>query len=226
MIRAAIFASGAGTNAENILQFAKGHADRIAVAVVICNTPGAGVIARAEKHGVPCEVVPVEREGFASFREARFAQEEKVAALLRRYGVDWVLLAGYMQVIGPALLEPYAGRMVNIHPSLLPQFPGRDGYGDAWKAGVRESGVTVHFVDEGVDTGPVILQKTFPREEGDTFEDFRARGMRAEYAAYREFLEGLIKEAESFIKEASEDAVMDAGLIAEAQRVEHYEIAG
>lgn len=197
-ITAAVFASGSGSNAENILRFALEHPEALSIPLVICNKPGAGVLARAEKLGFPCKVIPVEREGFASFKEARYAQEEKVVALLKAYGVNWAFLAGYMQILGPVFLgyfaDPAAGRnrIVNIHPSLLPAFPGKDGYGDAWNAGVEESGVTLHYVDEGVDTGPVIAQKTFPRLPEDSFEDFRARGMELEYQVYREFLATLI----------------------------------
>ena len=198
-IRAAILASGSGTNAENILSFEADNG-RLDIRCVICNKDGAGVIARAEKFGVPCHIVPVMRDGFDSFKQARLAQEEKVLALLQAEQVEWIFLAGYMQIISPAFLACFAdadlgvNKVVNIHPSLLPQFPGKDGYGDAWRAGVKTSGVTLHYVDEGVDTGPVIAQRSFDRHDDDTFEDFRARGMALEYEVYREFLAVLISD--------------------------------
>jgi phosphoribosylglycinamide formyltransferase-1 len=197
-IVAAVLASGNGSNAENILRFAQSHSDRISIPLVICNREGAGVVARCEKLGVPCEVVPVQREGHATFGAARLAQEKKVIELLDKRNVQWALLAGYMQIISPAFLKHFEdralgiNRIVNIHPSLLPQFPGKDGYGDAWNAGVKQSGVTLHYVDEGVDTGPVIAQKIFQRLPDDTFEAFRARGMQLEYQIYAEFLKNLI----------------------------------
>src|SRR5690606_19488551 len=96
MIRAAVFASGNGTNADNILRFARGHADRLHIAAVICNVEGAGVITRAQSYGVPCHVLPVTRASFGSFKTARLAQEDRIRAVLDDYGVEWAFLAGYM----------------------------------------------------------------------------------------------------------------------------------
>jgi phosphoribosylglycinamide formyltransferase-1 len=98
-----------------------------------------------------------------------------------------------MQIQSPAFIAAYPKRIVNIHPSLLPAFPGRDGYGDAFRANVPVSGVTLHYVDEGIDTGPVIAQKTFERLADDTLETFRARGMEKEYEIYREFIDDLAR---------------------------------
>lgn len=199
-LTAAVFASGNGTNAENILRYALANPEKISIPLVVCNKEGAGVVARAEKLGVECAVVPVVREGYPTFRDARIAQEKQVIALCESRGIEWALLAGYMQIISPLFLAHFAdkalgvNRIVNIHPSLLPQFPGKDGYGDAWNAGVTQSGVTLHFVDEGVDTGPVIAQKAFDRLPADTFDTFRARGMALEYQLYTEFLESLTGE--------------------------------
>lgn len=179
----AILASGNGTNAENIMRHAQKHADKLKIATVICNKAGAHVIERAKNCGVPCEVILRTGE--------KAAHEEAVLATLRKHNVEWVLLAGYMAILSPAFIAAYRGRIVNIHPSLLPQFPGKDGYGDAFAANVPQSGVTLHYVDEGVDTGPIIAQKTFPREAGDTLDNFRARGFELEYQIYREFLDNL-----------------------------------
>ena len=202
-IVAAVFASGNGSNAENILRFAQNSGGRLSIPLLICDKEGAGVLARAEKLGVPRAVIPVEGKG----REARRAQEDKILALLAKQGIKWAFLAGYMQIISPEFLKFFAdetlgvNRVVNIHPSLLPQFPGKDGYGDAWNAGVKKSGVTLHYVDEGVDTGPVIAQKTFDRRDDDTLETFRARGMELEYQIYTEFLASLIAETAALKKE-------------------------
>ena len=187
ILTAAILASGNGSNAENILQYAAQFPKKIKIPLVITDNKNAGVIMRARALGVPCAVV--EREG------NRAAQEEKIIALLKSHSVDWIFLAGYMAILSPVFVDQWRGRIVNIHPSLLPQFPGRDGYGDAFRANVATSGVTLHFVDEGIDTGPVILQKEFSRSPEDTLESFRARGMALEYQLYREFINNLIKEA-------------------------------
>jgi phosphoribosylglycinamide formyltransferase-1 len=196
-ITAAVFASGNGSNAENILRFALRHPDKVSIPLLICNKEGAVVIDRARSLGVPCAVVPLVRDGFPTYNDARIAQEKNIIKLLKEHHVEWALLAGYMQIISPLFLEHFfdktlgVNRVVNIHPSLLPAFPGKDGYGDAWRAGVGESGVTLHFVDDGIDTGPIIAQKPFPRHADDTLEIFRARGLALEYEIYTEFLENL-----------------------------------
>lgn len=182
----AVLASGNGSNAENILRHAQQYKGKLSVPLVICNVPGAFVIQRTQSLGVHCEVIP--RSG------AKDAHEREVLRVLKENKVEWVLLAGYMAILSPAFISAYRGRIVNIHPSLLPQFPGKDGYGDAFKADVKESGVTLHYVDEGVDTGPVIGQKTFPRLPDDTLETFRARGLELEYQLYREFIDKLAAE--------------------------------
>ncbi|MBU6474486.1 MAG: phosphoribosylglycinamide formyltransferase [Alphaproteobacteria bacterium] len=184
---AAVLASGGGSNAENILRHARTRAGGVEIPLVICDKAGAPVIGRAEKLGADCKVI--ERTGTKAEHEAA------IIAALEEYGIEWIFLAGYMAILSPAFVALYKNRIVNIHPSLLPQFPGKDGYGDAFRAGVITSGVTLHYVDAGVDTGPVIAQKTFPREEGDTLETFRARGMQLEYELYREFIDSLAKRA-------------------------------
>ncbi len=183
IIIGAIFASGSGTNAENILRFAHSRPE-IKIAVVICDQPGAGVIDRAEKFGVACEVIPAEKG-------AKVAHEKKVLERLSAHNVDWIFLAGYMRILSPDFIMHFPNRIVNIHPSLLPEFPGKDSYRRAYDAGVKTAGITLHYVDAGIDTGPVIKQKKFDRIDGESFDDFRARGLALEYQAYTEFLEEL-----------------------------------
>jgi len=198
-IRGAILASGNGSNAENIIRFCQKHAETIEIPVVICDQPEAGIISRAEKLGVPCSVIPVVWgvNDTASF--ARAVQEKKVLDVLSSYSIDWVFLAGYMRIISVDFLSRFAdsalkvNRIVNIHPSLLPTFPGKDSYRQAYDAKVKEAGVTLHFVDSGVDTGSIIAQKKFTRISGESFDDFQARGLALEYEVYREFLEQLSK---------------------------------
>ncbi len=187
IITAAVFASGSGSNAENILRHTQTRAERISIPLVICNKAGAPVIARAEKLGVPCKVI--ERTG------SKARQEAAIIAALEEHHIEWIFLAGFMAILSPDFVAAYKDRIVNIHPSLLPHFPGKDGYGDAFRANVPVSGVTLHYVDDGIDTGPIIAQRTFPREKDDTLETFRARGMELEYELYREFIDILVQRA-------------------------------
>jgi phosphoribosylglycinamide formyltransferase 1 len=191
-IRAAIFASGGGTNAENILR----HCEKfpgIQVPVIVTDQPYAGVIERAKKFNIPCDVVP-RAQGMD-----KKAHEQGILEALGRHGVEWLFLAGYMRILSPEFLSRFhddklgINRVVNIHPSLLPAFPGADAYLQAFNAGVKIAGVTLHFVDEGVDTGPIILQRAFERQEEESFDIFRARGMQLEYEIYAEFLAHLVE---------------------------------
>ena len=119
------------------------------------------------------------------------AYEEAIVALLEKNDIDLVCLAGYMKIVGPTLLAAYEGRIINIHPAYLPEFPGAHGIEDAWNAGVSQSGVTIHWVDNGVDTGKVIKQVRVPRLADDTIDSFEARIHEAEYKLYPEVLESL-----------------------------------
>ncbi len=119
------------------------------------------------------------------------AYEEALIQLLDKHQIDLVVLAGYMKIVGPTLLAQYEGRIINIHPAYLPEFPGAHGIEDAWQVGVSESGVTVHWVDSGVDTGQIIKQVRVPRLAEDTLETFEARIHEAEYQLYPAVLEEL-----------------------------------
>jgi phosphoribosylglycinamide formyltransferase-1 len=190
IIRAAVFASGNGSNAENILRHAEKH-PALQVLLILTDQPYAGVIERARKFGTPCEVVPRKKE------MDKATHEQMIIDVLKKHNVDWIFLAGYMRILSPEFLKGFhddklgVNRVVNIHPSLLPAFPGADSYLQAFNAGVKIAGVTLHFVDEGVDSGPIILQRAFEREEEESFETFRARGMELEYQIYAEFLKYL-----------------------------------
>ena len=114
--------------------------------------------------------------------------------LLQERAIDLVVLAGYMKIVGPTLLSAYEGRIINIHPAYLPEFPGAHGIQDAWEAGVTESGVTVHWVDAGVDTGQVIKQVRVPRLPDDSLETFEARIHEVEYELYPAVIRELLAE--------------------------------
>lgn len=180
-IRAAIFASGNGTNAENIWRFADDNGG-IDIVSVVTNKKNAGVIDRMLSHGITCDVLPSASD-----------QEDKILEIMLARKVEWIFLAGYMRLLSPKFISHFPQRIVNIHPSLLPMFAGKDAYHQAWDAGVETSGITLHYVDVGLDTGPIILQQTFPRLPDDDFEAFNARGMALEYDMYREFLSSLVQ---------------------------------
>ena len=165
--RIAVLASGGGTNLQAILDTLHGR-EGIEVAGVASDKPDAMALRRAEGAGVPTAVFPASE--FAD-REARDAA---LAGWLEGLGVDLVVLAGYMQLLSPRFIARFPDRVINVHPALLPSFPGIDAVGQALAHGVRVTGVTVHFVDEGVDTGPIILQRPVPvppDRQWDTLEE-------------------------------------------------------
>lgn len=121
----------------------------------------------------------------------REAGERRLGELCRERNVEWIVLAGFMRLLSPEFVRSYERRIVNIHPSLLPSFPGKDGIGDAWRRGVTVTGVTVHLVDEGMDSGPIVAQKAVPIYPGDSMEDLERRIHRVEHALYWRTLSGL-----------------------------------
>lgn len=181
----AVFASGNGSNFQAMLEN-----DSILekIVLLICDKPGAKVIERAHRYRIPTLVV--RRSDF----ETKKAYEQKIHDWLQQDEVTWIFLAGYMRLIGPTILDPFAGRIVNIHPSLLPAFPGKDAIGEALRAGVSETGVTIHYVDAGMDTGSVIIQQTIPIFPEDTYTDLQTRLQKTEHVLYPETIHTLIME--------------------------------
>lgn len=175
-----ILGSGAGSNMQAILDsIDAGHLDA-RIAVVLSDNPRALILERARARGIPA--VCIDCRGFRTkFPEQ--AQLDAVAAL-QDAGVDLVCLAGFMRIVGPPLLQAFPGRILNIHPSLLPAFPGLEAWKQALDAGVPETGCTVHLVDEGMDTGPILLQQRVPVLAGDTAESLHARIQQAEHLLY------------------------------------------
>lgn len=156
-----MFVSGEGTNLQAILGYAVGCPGWIVeVALVVTDKPWCRAVQRALGAGAP--VFAAEPKAFPS----RSAYERAILRELRAHGVDGIALAGYMRIVGSDILEAYPNRILNLHPSLLPAFPGRSAIADALSAGVTETGVTVHYVDAGVDTGPIIAQWRVPVTEG------------------------------------------------------------
>jgi phosphoribosylglycinamide formyltransferase 1 len=149
-MKVGVLASGAGTNLQAILDRVHGR-EGVEVVAVASDQPGAPALDRAARAGVPGGVFPV--------KEDRRARDAAIADFLERHGVELVVLAGYMALLDPVFLGRFPGRVVNVHPALLPAFPGLRAIEQALEYGVKVFGVTVHFVDEGVDTGPVIAQR-------------------------------------------------------------------
>ncbi len=173
-LRLGVLASGGGTNLQAILDSLHGRG-AVEVAAVGSDQPGARALERASKAGVESRHVP--RDQYPD-REAR---DLAVAAWLGERDVDLVVLAGYMQLLSAAFIERFGGRVINVHPALLPSFPGLDAIGQAYRHGVRVSGVTVHFVDTGVDTGPIILQEAIALEYTRPIEEFEDQVHRVEH---------------------------------------------
>jgi len=157
--RLVVLASGNGSNLQAIIDQLNGR-DRITVAAVGSDKPGAFALERAEAAGIATRTFPATDFG------NRADRDQAMADWIDRIEADLVVLAGYMQLLSPGFVERFRGKIINVHPSLLPAFPGLDAIGQAIEAGVRETGVTVHFVDEGTDTGPVILQRAIELEPG------------------------------------------------------------
>ncbi|RNA66727.1 phosphoribosylglycinamide formyltransferase [Alteribacter keqinensis] len=178
MTRLAVFASGSGSNFQAIVDAVNEGLFDAEVALLVCNKPGAKVIERAETAGIPAFVTsPGDYSSKAEFEKA-------IVSKLEENRCEWIILAGYMRLVGPTLLEHYEGRIVNIHPSLLPAFPGLDAIGQAMDKGVKITGVTVHYVDSGMDTGPIIAQKAVTIEEGDTRESVQKKVQKVEHILY------------------------------------------
>lgn len=177
-MRLAVLASGSGSNLQSILDACAAGGVPAEVAVVLCNVPGARALERAQRARVPAVLLP---HGKSASREA---YDEEVVAVLRRHRVDLVCLAGFMRLITPVLLGAFQDRILNIHPSLLPAFPGMHAVRKAVQAGVRVSGCTVHVVDEGTDTGPIVIQAAVPVLDGDTEETLAARILVQEHRCY------------------------------------------
>ena len=154
-LRVGVLASGTGTNLQAILDNVHGR-DGVEVVAVASDKPDAMALERAAASGVESVVFPADEFG------SRGQRDEALSAWLAERAVGLVVLAGYMQLLAPAFIVAWANRIINVHPALLPAFPGLDAVGQALAHGVKVSGVTVHFVDEGVDTGPIILQRAVP----------------------------------------------------------------
>src|SRR5690606_11777627 len=173
--RVAVFASGKGSNFEAMMSSSERELD---VGMLVCDRPKAHVIGLAAGFGV--ETVVLDPDQFASKEE----YEREILKKLKRANVQWIVLAGYMRIVGKVLLDAYPNRILNIHPSLLPAFPGKDAVKQALDYGVKVSGVTIHYVDEGIDTGPIIAQEPVTVFPKDTVETLQKRIQQVEHVLY------------------------------------------
>ena len=183
-----ILISGRGSNMAALVDAVQsGEIPDSQVSVVISDKPDAPGLMKAKERGV--EILVIERAG-----RKRAEHDAEIAAELKKRGVELVCLAGYMRLLSPEFIHAFPDRIVNIHPSLLPAFPGLDAQAQAIEAGVKISGCTVHFVNEDLDAGPVILQRSVPVLDGDTAETLSARILEQEHPAYVEAVRKLVTE--------------------------------
>lgn len=184
-LRVGVLASGRGSNLRAIIERSRAGEIDVEVAVVLSDVPDSPALDCAREAGIPAVYVP------AGTFKTKLTPEAEVeyAEALERFDVDVVALAGFMRILHAPFLDRFAGRVVNIHPSLLPAFPGLRAQEQALNYGVRWSGATVHFVNAGVDAGPVILQAPVPVQDGDTAETLAARILVEEHRVYPEALQ-------------------------------------
>ena len=188
----AVLVSGRGSNLQSIIDSIESGSIRdVKVSVVISDVKNAFALERARRHGI--DAIFIDPRSFVDKK----AYEQDVLKTLGQYDIGLVLLAGYMRIVGREIIEAYRNKIINIHPALLPSFKGLHAQKQAFEYGVRVSGCTVHFVDEGMDTGPIIIQKCVPVLEGDTPDTLAARILEQEHQIFPEavklFVEGKLK---------------------------------
>ena len=181
-LRVAVLASGRGSNLQAIIDAIESGQIHARIVAVISNKKEAVALERARKHGLPD--VFVDPKPFAGQPDSREAYDRALLEILTKHDVELVLLAGYMKIVTAVLVNAYANRMMNIHPSLLPSFPGLDVQKKAIEWGCKLAGCTVHFVTEGVDEGPIILQAAVPILDDDTADALAARILIQEHKIY------------------------------------------
>lgn len=183
----AILGSGRGSNAQAIIDAVAAGRLHARIVCVLSDVADAFILERARQHGVPAEFISA-----APFKTKLEGEaEQRYIAALRRYGAEAIALAGFMRIIKRGLLEAFPNRILNIHPALLPAFPGMESWKQALDYGAKVAGCTVHFVNEGTDTGPIIAQKVVPVREGDTPATLHARIQEQEHHALPEALQWL-----------------------------------
>jgi phosphoribosylglycinamide formyltransferase-1 len=174
----AVLVSGSGSNLQAIIEAVEAGRIHGEIALVVSNRPDAYGLVRAQKHGI--RTLVIEHRSFAERRDFDY----ELARVLEEAGVELVVLAGFMRVLGAEFLSRFPDRVINIHPALLPAFPGTHGQGDAFDYGVKLAGCTVHFVDEKVDHGPIIIQAAVPVLDSDDRDALAARILKCEHRIF------------------------------------------
>lgn len=189
--RIAVFASGQGSNFQSLVENVSNGKIEGSIELLVSDKPQALVVQKAQAAGIPCHLF------HPKDYPSREAYEQEIVEKLNALEIDLVVLAGYMRLLTPVIVEAYAGRLINIHPSLLPAFPGKNAIGQALDYGVTLTGITVHFVDGGMDTGPIIAQRTVEVSAEDTAESLGESIHALEQQLYPEvvswFAKGLVK---------------------------------
>lgn len=188
-LRIAVLGSGSGTNCQSIIDAIESGTLHARLVGVISDVENAPILDRARRHNIPAETI----SGGPFKTKIDGEAQQRYIDGLRRYAPDVIALAGFMRIIKAGLLEAFPNRIINIHPSLLPAFPGLHAWTQALDYGAKVTGCTVHFVDAGTDTGPVIVQKTVPVLDDDTPESLHARIQVQEHIAYPEALRAIAK---------------------------------
>lgn len=184
-LKIAILASGSGSNAQAMIDKAQQGILDVDIRLVVSNRPGAGVLERAKKAGIPATLID-----HGDFTD-RAAHEAQLIEKIRQSGAEYVALAGYMRLLTPLFLEAFQGRVLNLHPALLPSFPGTHGGKYALDYGVKLTGCSVHFVEEDMDAGPLIIQAAVPVKAGEKLETLMQRIHALEHRIYPQALQWL-----------------------------------
>ena len=210
-LRLGILASGSGTNLQAIIDAIENGQVPAEIRVVLSNRPGCKALERAERHGVPTEIV--DHKLFSS----REAFDAHVVGVLRDKDADLICLAGFDRLLSPVFIRAFPERILNIHPALLPAFPGLHAQRQALDYGVRIAGCTVHIVDEHTDHGPIVIQAAVPVYSDDTVEEVAARILAEEHRIYPEaiclFAEGKVRVEGRRVKIVDEEPLADRALV-------------
>ena len=187
-MRVAVFASGNGSNFQALINSYQNKEIPGELVCLFCDQVDAYVIERAKNHDIPYFVLGKSKE------QSKTEYEQKIIHLLEKEKIDLIVLAGYMKILGRDLLRGYPNRIINLHPSLLPKFPGKQGIADAFYSNDEQTGITIHLVDQGIDTGPIIFQKSINRKNGETLEDLTKRIHALEHEFYPKIIAEFIRE--------------------------------
>lgn len=189
-MKVAVLASGNGTNFEALVRHFQAGKIPGELVLLFCNHPAAPVMKRAQRLGVPAESFTVKACG------GKEAYEQKLLTILQQYRVDFIILAGYLRVVGPTILNHYDHRIVNLHPAWLPEYPGLHSIERAYHDHRKQTGVTVHYIDAGLDSGPIIAQRRVPILPGDTLDQLEQRVHTTEHQLYPEAVKQVLTELE------------------------------